>query len=110
MAKKVPGFDGQLVVSFAQFAPAAGEQFCHPINGGADTKPGSGIECAGPVETILKATEARAGCVVAMTDHGGLQCALLIFTRPKKASAFRCANPFVEVTGVISRGQLVKIQ
>src|SRR5260221_14042483 len=99
MAKKVPGFHGQLVVSFAQFTPAAGEQFCHPINGGAHTKPGSGIECAGPVETILKATEPRSGCVVAMTDHGGLEGVVLIFTRPKKTGAFWGANPFLGGSG-----------
>src|SRR6267154_1029132 len=110
MAEDVPGFQGQLVVPFAQFAPPPREQFSHPINRCARTKPRSGIECAGPVETILKATKPRSGCVVAMTDHRGLKCALLIFTRPKEAGAFRCTNPFMEVAGVISRRQLGKIQ
>src|SRR5207245_6790352 len=93
----------QLVIVLLQLAPTAREQPPHPVDRRTDAKPSGGIERACPIEAILKGAVTRPRRVVPVTNNGGLNLGLLILAHPQETCAFGRADPFVRISGVISR-------
>src|SRR5439155_17777917 len=98
-------FQDQFVIMPAQLPPTTRQHSSHPIERSSNAKPGSGIECTGPIETILKRAVSWPRRVVAVTNNRWLDSGLFVFAHPKKTCAFGRANPFVQIAGVIRRAQ-----